>query len=1110
MAQAKDSTDRKRVGPYTIIERLGEGGMGVVYRARSKDHEAAVKVIRASMLERDDIRTRFSREIETLKTVNSNFVARILGSDLSKKTAWLATEFVEGPTLKNLVDGQGPLPESEWWELAEGLFEGVRAIHDAGVIHQDLKPANIMMSPSGPKIIDFGISREVGATRVTMTGLFAGSAGWMAPERAELDVETTASDIFSVGLVLAFAALGKHPWDGETTQSDVALTLNMLREPPDLGGLSERQTQLVAALLDMTPENRPTGARALGMISGAIAIPVGMQPVRQGRKARPKGALARRRQASYTWQTSLAKGIGLAGSFVALTFFFGLFITTNKGNKWLEGSMLVASALAGNAISFSPSPSYFSDILNSATHATTTLALRPTLVTAFLLCAVYFLSKRLGAVRGMEGPKTQFAHGVALVSPVLVTAIALQAAAAAMTSRDTVPVTGVTIADVFFGGAILVLAYGAGQLSAQSVSKESAFGWFWLGLRRASLLALILALATIVSLIAYTVSAPVFIDSGLGRGPGSIGDLPLAEQVGLYGYVLAHLPTVLALLVSLVVGGQAGIYLLRDNSLSLQFLQGTTSVGPTAQLLPQDLVLAALAAVLVLGLAVISGASAAHRSGLRPKTAKILLEILGFSVLTWVLVVWLLKVSAVNPGAGLRGTLLFHPTAYSALISLVWAIVIGAFFALAMLLGARALVWKGVLQWLPRTTLGLGVFRGGEKSRRPLVSRIAGVAVIVLLVVTFVTPLGIGLGERAFAQANTPLALAEDHAERLELKDAEGLKALFPGSRGSIPWLPEKILETARPDLGQKKVFTISNDSRRSWRLGELDAQARVVWQSPAGPIQWDIPMEGSVERRFRYFRVVNYEASVRPVLITITVDEMSRGIDGASLSVNNFGIEPGTYHAVPGLYRISRNGVQLLASFKQEFTTKGPDVKVDVTAELELPDGAMAALTQAAQNITENCGSLRSGKCFSYGDVAKFMRLQSGQSPNSYYSKTETGYQEGRLDCSKRETTLLSARELLFEVDCIKTVSSQTVFYNSRQIAEPVYSVRCARYSYSWWFGFFCASYERYQSGTNYRTVRGDEMARANYLSEVPFGVRVRAELDDGGMFVIREAALR
>lgn len=1086
--------DRKRVGPYTIIERLGEGGMGVVYRAKSKNTQAAVKVIRASMLEREDIRTRFSREIETLKTVDSNFVARILDSDLSKKTAWLATEFVEGPTLKNLVDEQGPLSESEWWELAEGLLRGCQAIHDAGVIHQDLKPANIMMSPEGPKVIDFGISREVDATRVTGTGLFAGSAGWMAPERAELGVETTLSDIFSAGLVLAFAARGKHPWDGETTQSDVALTLNMLRLAPDLSGLSDRQRNFVASLLERKPENRPSAQRALGMINGTIAVP-------EGKKA--GGKVVVRQPPAFTLQASLAKGFGLAVAFLGLAIFFGLFLVDLGGRQAAAELVEKAGWLAGNAVGFSPLAGNLPEVLTSSTHATNVLALRPTLLTGLVFFAVYLLSYRLSTRFGMGGIRHHLIHGSALILPVMLVTFVFRGL-----TGSSGPLA--LVLDVMFGIAVLALAYIFGHVSAQIVLRESALGWYWLALRRSGLLASGLVLATAVSLAGFTMFAPVFMESGAGMGTGTPNVFSPQEYVSLYGYVLAHLPSILALMVSLVVSGQAGIYLLRDNSVALQFLQNTDSDAQTTALIPQDIFLSGFAFAVVAGVAVISGTSAALRSGLSPKNFTLFGKIIGLSIAMWALIVWLMRADAPGAGTLLNGSLFFQPNLSSLLASMALSAIIGLIFAGGLILGAQIVVSKAVFQSVPRATLGIEVLRAGTSEQRLLLGRIVGLGVVGALTVAFVVPVGIGFGERAFATENSPLALAEDYAELLELKDADGLKAMYPEVSGGIPWLPDPILESVRPDLGRNKNFDVDNNSGRAWNLGELDATATVEWPSPDGAIQWEIPMEATVERRFGYFRVAQYTANIEPVTVDISVDDISRELEEVALTVNSFPLEPGEYYSVPGLYKFAREGVQLLAPFETQFVTTTSSVRVEIVSKLALPAGAVGELSAAVASITENCGSLRSGRCFAYSEIAKNMKLLNGRAPANFYSKTDSGYVEGRLNCGQAKSTLLGVQEMLYTVDCFKLVSENSVFYNSRQIAEPVYSTRCARFGYSWWFGLYCARYEQYQSGTNYRTVRGDVIARASYSSEVPFRVTVRAELEDDGNFAIRETGLR
>jgi hypothetical protein len=137
-------------------------------------------------------------------------------------------------------------------------------------------------------------------------------------------------------------------------------------------------------------------------------------------------------------------------------------------------------------------------------------------------------------------------------------------------------------------------------------------------------------------------------------------------------------------------------------------------------------------------------------------------------------------------------------------------------------------------------------------------------------------------------------------------------------------------------------------------------------------------------------------------------------------------------------------------------------------------------------------------------------MLVMSGQVPGSYYTSSDTGYIRGDVRCAAGKNEFLGLFEIAHVADCFQIVTSEETFYNSRQVAEPVYSTRCARYGYSWWWGLYCAQYEQYQSGTNYRTEVGSPISTVRYKSEVPFRVHVIAELGEDGAFTIKNAEAR
>ena len=259
--------DPEQIGPWQIVNRLGAGGMGIVYMGTNGTRAAAIKIVRDFLLEDPSSRTRLAREVTSLKKVKSKYVAEIVGADIDANPAWIATNYVDGPSLKTLVENEGPLSELQWFELATGLMSGLAGVHSVGVIHRDVKPSNVLMSATGPRLIDFGISFSSDATALTRTGMVAGTPTWFAPEQFQNTKITTAVDNFAAGSILFFAATGTSPWGNEDTS--VANTMNqILNKDPDLKLLTENQRIIIGQLLDKNPKNRISAQDCAGLIEG--------------------------------------------------------------------------------------------------------------------------------------------------------------------------------------------------------------------------------------------------------------------------------------------------------------------------------------------------------------------------------------------------------------------------------------------------------------------------------------------------------------------------------------------------------------------------------------------------------------------------------------------------------------------------------------------------------------------------------------------------------------------------------------------------------------------------------------------------------------------------
>ncbi|MGW0143730.1 outer membrane protein assembly factor BamB family protein [Streptomyces calvus] len=251
--------DPRRIGPFEVLGRLGAGGMGLVYLARSASgRRVAIKTVRTELAEDQLFRVRFTREVEAARAVSGFYTAAVVDADPRAAVPWLATAYVPAPSLEEIVNECGPLPAQAVRWLAAGVAEALQSIHGAGLVHRDLKPSNVLVVEDGPRVIDFGIASGVSNTRLTMTNVAVGTPAYMSPEQAKDSRSVTgASDVFSLGSMLVFAATGHPPFHGANPVETVFM---LLREGPDLEGLPDELRPLIEACMQMDATARPNPA----------------------------------------------------------------------------------------------------------------------------------------------------------------------------------------------------------------------------------------------------------------------------------------------------------------------------------------------------------------------------------------------------------------------------------------------------------------------------------------------------------------------------------------------------------------------------------------------------------------------------------------------------------------------------------------------------------------------------------------------------------------------------------------------------------------------------------------------------------------------------------
>ncbi|MGW0963229.1 serine/threonine-protein kinase [Streptomyces gelaticus] len=257
--------DPAEIGGYPLEARLGSGGMGTVFLARtSSGRPVAIKLIHQQFAGDDEFRIRFRQEVAAARRVSGAFTAAVVDAAPEAEQPWMATTYIEGYTLAQHIAAEGPLNGAELRRLAIGLAEALRDIHRAGVVHRDLKPSNVVLSPEGPRVIDFGISRAVDQQTLTMTGRVIGTPPFMSPEQLQAPRDVgPRSDVFSLGTLLVYAATGHGPFDAD---SPYMTAYQVVHEEPSLGAVPVTLRAVVESCLDKEPEGRPSADELLVLL----------------------------------------------------------------------------------------------------------------------------------------------------------------------------------------------------------------------------------------------------------------------------------------------------------------------------------------------------------------------------------------------------------------------------------------------------------------------------------------------------------------------------------------------------------------------------------------------------------------------------------------------------------------------------------------------------------------------------------------------------------------------------------------------------------------------------------------------------------------------------
>jgi outer membrane protein assembly factor BamB len=252
------------IGSYRLLGVLGTGGMGRVYLGQSPSgRPVAVKVVRADLMDDPATRRRFAREVAAARTISPLFTAAVVDADTEAESPWLATTYIDGPSLEQWVDRNGALAPTAVLTLAAGLAEAVGSIHRAGLVHRDIKPSNVLLSVTGPHVIDFGLVLAPHSTRVSM-GRPVGTPSYMSPECIHGEEAGPPADIFSLGATLVFAATGHSLVESEAVYAQI---MQITEGRFELSHVPTELRPLIARCLSVRPEDRPTAAKLVAVLA---------------------------------------------------------------------------------------------------------------------------------------------------------------------------------------------------------------------------------------------------------------------------------------------------------------------------------------------------------------------------------------------------------------------------------------------------------------------------------------------------------------------------------------------------------------------------------------------------------------------------------------------------------------------------------------------------------------------------------------------------------------------------------------------------------------------------------------------------------------------------
>jgi hypothetical protein len=390
---------------------------------------------------------------------------------------------------------------------------------------------------------------------------------------------------------------------------------------------------------------------------------------------------------------------------------------------------------------------------------------------------------------------------------------------------------------------------------------------------------------------------------------------------------------------------------------------------------------------------------------------------------------------------------------------------------------------------------------------RELLPMFFGKLVTVIVTLAILIPIGVAATERTWAAIDGPRSKFEVVRSLIETGELETVKEFFiPNSEDKANWLPDAVLESARPTEASRQSLEVTNFWDNPWQVGQLDALGKLAWKLPSGVVELKLETEAKVSEHLRFIHHVNYTATTERFKLNVSLGEFMTAAKRSELSVNGVKVPAGSYDAIPGVYEVRSPGFQLIAPSESVFVTKESDMTFMAKEEPLVPISAGKILDKEINRLAQICDNfetLNTARCFTFEQIFE-SRKPIGPAPAENYFAIKTGeFKVLKTTCSGlAKDELLSASSVIRTDTCNTDMTFEATFYESKIKVSDVF--RTQTYNACPGLSIPCTRSRQVKAGTKETEVIGDRIGRGTMESSVPFQVKAMGTLRNDGSFEI------